>query len=144
MASTNKRKMKERKDASISHSMERNRRLQAYNTHTEISEDPYMLVEKVTPKGQDLSKFLNKAQDNRTQYEVDQRGSTNTISALAKRNKLHLASKRSSKPWQSVASDTASNFSFHPEINNSMRWKPKYDDHYDHGLMVQRMHAESK
>lgn len=134
--------MKNRRDASRSLSMMKSGK--SHIANTEIADDPYMLDDKAKTKVSDLSKFLSIKHPGRASLGVDQRGSTNTMKALERRNKLKLFKGRTVSVAQSIASETMSNFSFHPEINRSSMWKPKYEDHYDHQKMVTRMHEENK
>jgi hypothetical protein len=77
----------------------------------------------------------------RQEFGIDQRGSVNTDVRHA-RLKNRLLVNRNSMSVRSSLSRGRSEFSFHPSINLSSKWKLKYDDHYDHDKMCLRMHKE--
>ena len=66
----------------------------------------------------------------RSAFPLDQRGSVNT-EMRQHRLKNRLLTNRSSVAASSVYSQARTEFSFHPSINHSSRWKPKYDDHHN-------------
>jgi hypothetical protein len=105
-------------------------------------EDPYM-IEEETVKTLAPNNFVNINAEKRNTFGLDQRGSTNTT-AIQRRQKMLNSRDTNSVAAPSVASICSSHFSFHPEINRSSMWKPKYDDHHDHEKMWKRMHGESK
>jgi hypothetical protein len=133
-----RKKMKELRENSKSLSLSKAGKMPISRTH---KEDPYMVEDEVlkidTPNG-----YVNIKQGVRNTYGLDQRGSTCSAAVQRRQNLIN------SKAWHSVApsaiSVPSSNFSFHPEINRSSMWKPKYDDHHDHKQMWKRMHGENK
>jgi len=44
----------------------------------------------------------------------------------------------------SMYSQARTEFSFHPSINHDSKWRPRYDDHYNHKKMWKRMHDENE
>ena len=77
----------------------------------------------------------------RNEFGPDQRGSVNTDVRHA-RLKNRMLVNRSALSVRSSLTRGRSEFSFHPSINFTSKWKPKYDDHYDHNKMCKRMHQE--
>lgn len=79
----------------------------------------------------------------RGEFPLDQRGSVNTdVRQTRLRNRL--LTHRGSVAVRSTVSQGRSEFSFHPSINYTTKWKPKYDDHHDHKRMWNRMHDENR
>ena len=76
-------------------------------------------------------------------FPPDQRGSVNT-EMRQRRLKNRLLTHRGSVAVSSVYSQARTEFSFHPTINHDNKWRPKYDDHYNHKKMWKRMHKENE
>jgi hypothetical protein len=133
-----KKKMNELRESSKSLSMSKAGKIPISRTQ---KEDPYMVDDGVlkinTPNG-----YVNINAGIRNSFGLDERGST--CSAAVKRRQNLINSKACHSVAPSSFSVPSSNFSFHPEINRSSMWKPKYDDHHDHEKMWKRMHGESK
>uniref|UniRef100_A0A7S3JDM4 Uncharacterized protein n=1 Tax=Euplotes harpa TaxID=151035 RepID=A0A7S3JDM4_9SPIT len=79
----------------------------------------------------------------RSAFPSDQRGSVNT-EMRQRRLKNRLLTNRGSVAVSSVYSQARTEFSFHPSINQTSMWKPKYDDHHNHKKMWKRMHQENE
>ena len=75
--------------------------------------------------------------------EFDERGSMHTDVRQA-RLRSKMIQNRGSMSVRSAFSSHRSEFSFHPSINYTNKWKPKYDDHHDHRKMWTRMHNENQ
>ena len=60
------------------------------------------------------------------------------------RRRKHFEDDKLSVSSIKLGGSFCSEFSFHPEINRSSQWKPKYDDHHDHKKMWDRMHRENQ
>ena len=93
-------------------------------------------------KLEDLLDPSNKVMMRKT-FHHDQRGSVNT-EMRQQRLKNRLLTHRGSYASSSVYSQARTEFSFHPTINYTAKWKPKYDDHHNHKKMWKRMHAENE
>jgi len=140
-AAERKRKMQDMREESLTLSTQR---VTSRSTKKKNNvDDAYMVTGPKKTKVSDLSKFLTSDHPVRSTLEIDQRGSTHTA-ALDRRNKLKLSNGRHSYATASVASDSRSLWSFHPEINRNSKWKPKYDDHHDHEQLWNRMHDENR
>lgn len=108
------------------------------------TEDHDLSVEKGLLSSRDKNENIfesNAKSRRREEFEPDQRGSVNTDVRHA-RLKNRLLVNRNSLSVRSTLSRGRSEFSFHPSINFTSKWKPKYDDHYDHDKMCKRMHKE--
>lgn len=138
-ATAKRLKMKELKDVSKSLALSKAGMI---TSHKSLDENPYLVDESEKVRIADLGKLLNNKGKIRSTYGYDQRGSINS-SDVYRRNKLLRSRDRHSLVSASVISENASNFSFHPEINRTKMWKPKYDDHDDHEKMWNRMHKEN-
>lgn len=79
----------------------------------------------------------------RTAFPPDQRGSVNT-EMRHRRLQNRVFTNRGSVAVSSVYSQARTEFSFHPSINQSSKWKLKYDDHHNHKKMWSRMHKEDE
>lgn len=79
---------------------------------------------------------------NRRHFLKNQRGSVNTEIRQNRLRSNLLSRKGSLSVTSSMSRGGQSQFSFHPSINFTSSWKPKYDDHHDHKKMVKRMHRE--
>lgn len=108
------------------------------------NDDHDLSVEKGLLSSRDKNEklFDSNAKSRRKQeFGPDQRGSVNTDVRHA-RLKNRLLVNRNSLSVRSTLSRGRSEFSFHPSINLTSMWKPKYDDHYNHDKMCKRMHKE--
>jgi hypothetical protein len=90
-----------------------------------------------------LEQVQEKQRMRRSAFPPDQRGSVNT-EMRHKRLQNRLLTGRGSLAASSVYSQARTEFSFHPSINQSSKWKPKYDDHHNHKKMWSRMHNENE
>lgn len=82
-------------------------------------------------------------QARRSAFPPDQRGSVNT-EMRHRRLQNRLLTNRGSVAASSVYSLARTEFSFHPSINQSSKWKLKYNDHHNHKKMWSRMHGEDE
>jgi hypothetical protein len=138
-ATAKRLKMKEQKDVSKSLALSK---AGFIPSNKSLDENPYLIEEFQNVKIAELEKLLNRKGRVRSNNGYDQRGSTYSTE-VHRRQKLFKSKDRHSLISASVISDIGSNFSFHPEINRTKMWKPKYDDHDDHEKMWNRMHKEN-
>jgi hypothetical protein len=91
-------------------------------------------------KVSELEHFVSSKAKPISSIGVDERGS---LQMSIKRNR-RSQQRKGSVASASFTSYGLSDFSFHPDINRSTMWRPKYQDHHDHERMFDRMHRENQ